>query len=465
MTDLRVVSVQGADAILEEHTVQEFADNLRGRLLHPGDSAYDETRKVWNGMIDRRPALIARCAGVADVIAAVRFARTHGLLVSVRGGGHNITGNAVCEGGLMIDLSPMKSVRVDPAQRTARAEAGLTWGEYNRETQAFGLASTGGVVSTTGIAGLTLGGGLGWLHGKHGLSCDNLLSVDLVTAEGKFVTASAEQNSDLFWGLRGGGGNFGVVTSFEYRLHPVGPVLAGMVVHPMSKATEVLGFYRDFCRSCPDEMVAAGALMTSHDGDPVAVIVAAYVGDLAAGEKAVASLRKFGPPLVDTIAPMSYVALNTLFDAAFPYGGVQRYWKSSFLKELDDDMLDIMITRSTKFLSPMSNVLFFHLHGAAARVDRDATAFGLRDDQWDYDVISQWTDPAESARHIQWTRDFWNAVEPFASGQVYVNHLDAEEGTRIRAAYGPSYERLVALKNKYDPTNLFRLNQNIKPTG
>ena len=232
----------------------------------------------------------------------------------------------------------------------------------------------------------------------------------------------------------------------------------------MSKAKEVLRFYRDFCRSCPDEMVAAGALMTSHDGDPVAVIVAAYIGDLTAGEKAVASLRKFGPPLVDTIAPMSYVALNTLFDAAFPYGGVQRYWKSSFLKELGDDMLDIVVARSAKFLSPMSNVLFFHIHGAATRVDRDATAFGLRDDQWDYDVISQWTDTAQSAGHVQWTREFWSAVEPFASGQVYVNHLDAEEGTRIRAAYTHGYERLVALKNKYDPTNLFRLNQNIRPT-
>ena len=294
MTDLRIITSDGGDAILEEAAVHDFAANLRGPLLRPGDGGYDEARKIWNGMIDRHPALIARCAGVADIIAAVRFARTHELLVSVRGGGHNITGNAVCEGGLMIDLSPMKSVRVDPVKRVARAEAGLTWGEYNRETQAFGLASTGGVVSTTGIAGLTLGGGLGWLHGKHGLSCDNLLSADIVTADGQFLTASADQHPDLFWGLRGGGGNFGVVTSFEYRLHPVGPVLAGMVVHPMSKAKEVLRFYRDFCRSCPDEMVAAGALMTSHDGDPVAVIVAAYVGDLVAGEKAVASLRKFG---------------------------------------------------------------------------------------------------------------------------------------------------------------------------
>ena len=285
MTDLRIITTTGTDAILEEATVQNFAGSLRGPLLQPGEGGYDEARKVWNGMIDRRPALIARCAGVADVIAAVRFARTHGLLVSVRGGGHNITGNAVCEGGLMIDLSPMKSVRVDPARRTARAEAGLTWGEYNRETQAFGLASTGGVVSTTGIAGLTLGGGLGWLMGKHGLSCDNLLSADLVTAEGQFLTASADQHPDLFWGLRGGGGNFGVVTSFEYRVHSVGPVLAGMVLHPMAKAREVLRFYRDFARNCPDEALAAAALMTSPEGAPVVAIIASYIGISQLGKR------------------------------------------------------------------------------------------------------------------------------------------------------------------------------------
>ena len=274
MTDLRVVTTDRGEAIIESAAVQSFADGLRGRLVQPGDGGYDEARRVWNGMIDRRPALIARCAGPADVMAAVRFARDHRLLVSVKGGGHNITGNAVCEGGLMIDLSPMKSVRVDPAGHTARAEAGLTWGEYNRETQAFALASTGGVVSTTGIAGLTLGGGLGWLMGKHGLSCDNLLSADIVTADGELLTASAEQNPDLFWGLRGGGGNFGVVTSFEYQLHPVGPVLAGMVIHPMTEAKKVLRFYRDFARGCPDEMLAAAALMTSPDGVPVVVIIA-----------------------------------------------------------------------------------------------------------------------------------------------------------------------------------------------
>jgi FAD/FMN-containing dehydrogenase len=464
MTDLRIISTNGTDAIFEEAAVQRFADSLRGPLVQPGEDGYDEARRVWNGMIDRRPALIARCVGVADVIAAVRFARAHELLVSVRGGGHNISGNAACEGGLMIDLSPMKSVRVDPVTRTARAEVGLTWGEYNRETQAFGLASTGGVVSTTGIAGLTLGGGLGWLMGKHGLSCDNLLSADLVTAEGQFLTASADRHPDLFWGLRGGGGNFGVVTSFEYRVHPVGPVLAGIVLHPMAKAREVLRFYRDYARSCPDALTAFAALMTSPEGAPVVAIVVGYIGDLADGEALVMPVRKFGSPLADTIAPMSYIELNQMFDAAFPYGGIQRYWKSSFLKQLGDDVLEILVDRAATMRSPMSMVGFFHVHGAATRVDPNETAFGLRSDQWDYDVISQWSDPAESAGHIQWTREFWTAVEPFATGEVYVNHLDAEEGTRIRAAYSDNFGRLVALKNKYDPTNLFRLNQNIKPT-
>jgi len=464
VTDLRIAANEGPDAILEEAAVQDFGACLRGPLLKPGDPGYDGARIVWNGMIDRRPALIARCTGPADVIAAVNFARTHRLLVSVKGGGHNITGNAVCNGGLMIDLSLMKGIRVDPAGRTVRAEAGLTWGEFNRETQAFGLATTGGVVSTTGIAGLTLGGGLGYLASKHGLSCDNLLSADIVTADGQLLTASAGQNTDLFWGLRGGGGNFGVVTSFEYRLHPVRPVLAGLVIHPIERAREVLRFYRAFARSCPDEMMAAAALMTSAEGMPIAAIAVSYIGDIEKGEELVKPARQFGAPLVDTIAPTSYIALNSLLDAAVPYGKVQRYWKSSFLKEIGDEVIDIAVTRTARFLSPMSMVLFFHLHGAAARVDRDATAFGLRDDQWDYDVISQWTDPAEAAQHIQWTRDFWTAVEPFASGEVYVNHLDAEETGRIRAAYHHNYDRLVALKNKYDPTNLFRLNQNIRPS-
>ncbi len=467
MTGLRAVTKDGADSVIEAAALAAFEGGFRGDLLRPGAPGYDDARRVWNGMIDKRPALIARCVGPADVVSAVNFARDHDLLVSVRGGGHNITGNAVCERGLMIDLSRMKGIRVDPVRRTARAEAGLTWGEYNRETQAFGLATTGGVVSTTGIAGLTLGGGLGWLMGKHGLSCDNLVSADIVTADGTLSTASAEQNPELFWGLRGGGGNFGVVTSFEYRLHPVGPVLAGMVLHPLAKAPEVLRFYRDYARSCPDELTAFAAMMTSAEGAPVVAIVVGHIGDLDAGEKLVAPVRKFGAPLADTIAATSYVALNTMFDAAFPYGGVQRYWKSSFLKELGNDALDILIDRAATMRSPMSMVGFFHVHGAATRVASDATAFGLRDDQWDYDVISQWEDRGESTGHIEWTRAFWTAVEPFASGAVYVNHLDAEEGTRIRAAYNSSasYQQLVALKHRYDPANLFRLNQNIRPNG
>jgi FAD/FMN-containing dehydrogenase len=465
MSDLRVVTTDGNEKILESASIQSLADELRGRLVLAGDGGYDEARRVWNGMIDRRPALIARCAGAGDVLAAVRFARTHEILVSVKGGGHNITGNAVCEAGLMIDLSSMKGMRVDPKGRTVRAEAGLNWGEFNRETQAFGLATTGGVVSTTGIAGLTLGGGLGWLMSKHGLSCDNLLSADIVTADGRFLTTSAEENPELFWGLRGGGGNFGVVTSFEYRLHPVGPVLAGMVIYPRAKSMEVMRFYRDYARNCGDDLTAFAAMMTSPEGEPVIAMLVGHIGDHAQGAKLMEPVRRFGSPLADTIAPMSYVTLNSLLDAAVPYGSVQRYWKSSFLKELGDEVLDILVERAEGMRSPMSMVGFFHCHGACTRVDRDATAYSLRDDQWDYDVISQWTDPAETPDHIQWTRDYWRAVEPFASGEVYVNHLDAEEAGRITGAYSRNYDRLVALKNQFDPTNLFRMNQNIKPTA
>jgi FAD/FMN-containing dehydrogenase len=464
MSDLRIVTNNGDDKIIESTTVDALAERMRGRLLRPEDAGYDQARIVWNGMINRRPALIARCAGAGDVIAAVRFARAHEILVSVKGGGHNITGNAVCEGGLMIDLSPMKGMHVDPVARRVRAEAGLTWGEFNRETQAFGLATTGGVVSTTGIAGLTLGGGLGWLMSKHGLSCDNLLSADIVTADGKFVTVSAEENPDLFWGLRGGGGNFGVVTSFEYRLHPVSAVTAGMVIYPRDKSMEVLSFYRDYARSCGDDLTAFAAMMTSPEGEPVVAMLIGHIGDHAEGEKLLAPARKFGSPVADTIAPISYVQLNSLLDAAVPYGAVQRYWKSSFLRELKDGCLETMIGRADQMRSPMSMIGFFHFHGACTRIDPDATAYSLRDDQWDYDVISQWTDPAETAGHIQWTRDYWKAVEPFASGEVYVNHLDAEEAGRLTGAYSRNYDRLVALKNKYDPTNLFRMNQNIRPT-
>ncbi|HEU0022005.1 MAG TPA: FAD-binding oxidoreductase [Dehalococcoidia bacterium] len=465
MVDLQVVTTSGTQSVLEEAAVEGFGTSLRGQLIRPEDHGYDDARQVWNGMIDKKPALIVRCAGVADVLAAVNFARDNNLLVAVRGGGHNITGNAVCDGGIVIDLSPMKSVRIDPVKRTARADAGLTWGEYNHETQAFGLASTGGVISTTGISGLTLGGGLGWLMSKHGLTCDNLISADIVTANGQFLTASASENQELFWGLRGGGGNFGVVTSFEYQLHPVGPVLAGMVIHPMAKAKEVLQFYRDYARSCPDELTAFAALMTSPDGDPVVSIIVAYIGPIEEGERLMEPVKTFGPPVADTIGPMSYCQVNAMLDGAFPYGGVHRYWKSSFLETMSNQVIDTVIDRAAALPTPTSMIGFFHMHGAASRVGPDETAFGLRQDQWDYDFIAQWDPPVDPQKYIQWVREAWTAMEPFATGGVYVNHLDAEEADRIQAAYGSNYERLLAIKNKYDPTNLFRLNQNIRPAG
>jgi hypothetical protein len=324
VTDIQIATADGAGKVLEDATIQAFRAGLRGPLLAPGDAGYDDTRKVWNGMIDRRPALIAHCAGVADVAAAVAFARTHGLLVSVRGGGHNALGVAVCEGGLMIDLAGMRSVRVDPTRHTARAEGGTTWSDFDRETQLFGLATTGGAISHTGIGGLTLGGGLGWLAGKHGLACDNLTSVDLVTADATILTASATENAELFWGLRGGGGNFGIATSFEYRLHTVGPLLAGPVLYPFAKAKEALALYRDFATSIADEVNTIAALMNSPDGDPLAAIVVCYNGNLEAGEKVLRPLRAFGPPVADEVAPTPYCKAQTFFDEAFVRG--RRYY-------------------------------------------------------------------------------------------------------------------------------------------
>jgi len=466
MTDTRITTTSGADKILEDAAVRQLGAGLHGPLFRSGDAGYDEARKVWNGMIDRRPALIARCAGVADVIAGVRFAREHDVLVSVRGGGHNAPGNAVCRGGLMIDLSAMRSVRVDPVRRTARAEGGATWADFDRETQAFGLATTGGSVSDTGIAGLTLGGGLGWLAGKHGLTCDNLLSADVVTADGRVLVASATDNADLFWGLRGGGGNFGVVTSFEYRLHPVGPVLAGMALYPFSKAKEALKLYRDFATSIPDEVNTIGGLLTSPDGVPVVAIAVCYNGSLEAAEKVLRPLREFGPPLADQIAPMPYRQLQTLLDAATARG--RRYHiKSNMMQRIGDDAIDTLVKRFATIPSPLSFVFFQQLGNAANRVDATATAFSHRDALCEWGCLSSWLEPAADDLNIQWTRELAEVMRPFTTGSDYVNQigLESEEGTeRIRAAYGMNYDRLVALKNKYDPSNLFRHNQNIKPT-
>ena len=454
--------------MLDQSAIQDFKANLRGTLLQPADADYDQARKVWNAMIDKRPALIARCAGVADVIQSVNFARTHNLLVAVRGGGHNVGGNAVCDGGLTIDLSPMKGVRVDPARRIARAEAGLIWREFDRETHAFGLATTGGQISATGIAGLTLGGGWGYLARRYGLSCDNLASVDIVTADGQLLTASAAENSDLFFGVRGGGGNFGVVTSFEYRLHPVTSVLAGIIAYPFQKAREVLNLFRELTRDAPDELASGVVLISLPDGTPVAGIVLCYSGPLTEGERLLKPLRTFGPPLIDQIATIPYTAAQQLIDGFYP-PGLQNYWKASFLKKINDEVIETMLDFCSRRPSPMCHGLIEHqLGGAVSRADRDATAFAHRDVEYSFMALGVCATPGEVEKCAQWAREFWGAMQPSSTGAVYVNYLgrEADEGPdRIKAAYGPEkYARLVALKNRYDPSNQFRLNQNIKPT-
>jgi FAD/FMN-containing dehydrogenase len=445
--------------------IQDLKAAMRGPVLLPGDTGYDPARQVWNGMIDRRPGIIALCAGAADVISAVNFARTQNLLVSVRGGGHNITGSAVCDGGLAIDLSPMRGIRVDPRARTVRAQGGVTWGELDHETQAFGLATTGGFVPSTGIAGLTLGGGFGYLMRRFGLACDNLRSVDIVTADGELRTAGPSENEDLFWGVRGGGGNFGVVTELEYQLHPVGPlVLGGLIIHPIERAQEVVQFYRTYSSSTPDELIVHLAFIVLPEGPPAVAFIPCYSGDLERGEEVIAPLRAFGPPMADTVTALPYAALQALGGPMFPAGRLN-YWKSSFLHDLSDTAIDIMIDHFAAMPSPFSGVFLEQLGGAMSRIGPHGTAFGDRSAPWNLIVTSEWTDPAESERNVQWARGLWMAMRPFLREGVYINYLDRGEEDRIRAAYGAeNYERLVALKNKYDPTNFFRLNHNIAPT-
>jgi hypothetical protein len=452
----------GAEVVLGEAVVDALRTRLRGPLLRAGDAGYDAARTIWNALIDHRPALIARCAGVADVIASVQFAREHELLVSIRGGGHNIAGKAVCDGGLMLDLSRLKSIRVDPVAKTVRAEPGVLGGELDRETQAFGLATPVGTVSTTGIAGLTLGGGQSWLSSKYGFAIDNLLSVDIVTADGVLRTASATQHEDLFWGIRGAGHNFGVVTSFEYRLHPVGPVLGGMVLHPFNRAAEVLRFYREFTASQPDELQTWAGILTGPDGNLVVALIPCYVGSLEAGERLLAPLRRFGSPVADTVAPIPYVTMQSLFDAALPPGRLD-YWKTGLTDRLDDEVIAAAVEYARQVPSPLSVIIFAEFHGAYSRVGKTDTAYYHRDLQYDLIALSVWIDPAEMPRHTRWARELFAAWEPHLPRAVYVNDLGDEGEERAQSAYGENYARLVALKTKYDPSNFFRLNQNIKP--
>jgi FAD/FMN-containing dehydrogenase len=451
-----------ADAVIE------LASRFSGQLLQPADAGYEEARKVHNGLVNRRPALIARCRGVADIVDAVRLARTLQLEVAVRGGGHNVAGRATVDGGLMIDLAPMKGIHVDPSTRTVRAQGGVTWAELNRETQLHGLAVTGGVVSSTGIAGLTLGGGLGWLMGKYGLALDNLRSVELVTADGHVLRASQDGPADLFWALRGGGGNFGVAASFEFQLHPVGPTITGgLVAHPFDRARDVLRFFRDVTVSLPDEFTVFAGLMHAPDGSgaKLAALVTCHCGSLAAGETAMRPLKQFGRPLMDALGPMPYGQLNGMLDAAYPKGALN-YWKSSFLAQLSDDALDTMIASFARCPTPMGQLLLEHVHGAATRVAVGDTAFPHRATGHNLVVIAEWMESAHTDRCVAWARNAYAAMEPFFASGRYVNYLgDDETGDPIAAAYGPNYRRLQEVKTHYDPGNLFHLNQNIRPVS
>lgn len=435
---------------------------IKGKVLFPGDTEYDNTRKVWNGMINRKPAIIAQCTDADDIAAAVKFARKNNMLVSVRGGGHNVAGNAICEGGLMIDLSKMKEIVVDIVNKTATAEPGVILREFDAATIQHGLATTGGTVSDTGLAGLTLGGGLGYLGGKYGITADNLLSAEMVTANGDKILVDKDNYPDLFWAIRGGGGNFGIVSKFKYQLHSFGPnVVAGMVLYPMDKAKEVLQFYREFIRNAPDEMSSYAGFIVTPDGLPVTVILPVWTGDVKEADKHLAPLRAFGNSIADMITEMPYTAIQAALDAAAPTG-IRRYWKSGYFSELSDELLDIIIRNMSNRISPFTPFLLFHLRGAATRVGVSATAFSQRQDSWDSDIISQWLDPADDEKNITWTKNFWKEIEPFTKG-VYVNHLDGDDDPRVANAYGPNFEKLKTIKKKYDPDNFFRMNNNIKP--
>jgi FAD/FMN-containing dehydrogenase len=451
-----------------------LARTFQGELIRPDDPGYGDARRVWNGTIDKRPALIARCTGAADVAAALRFARERELPLAVRGGGHSVAGTAVCDDGVVIDLSPMRGVKVYPEPRVAHVQAGVLLGELDTATQAFGLATPAGIVSHTGVAGLTLGGGIGWLSRKLGATVDNLRSARVVTADGEHVTASERENPDLLWGLRGGGGNFGIVTEFEFHLHPVGPtVLAGPVYYALEDGVEVLRRYREVAAAAPDELTtilnlrkapALPLLPAELHGRPVVTVVACWAGELERGQRAVQPLRELGTPLVDLLRPRPFVELQRLFNAAVPHGW-HYYWKSIESPPFEDAMIDTLIDHTARITSPRSYTIIFQLGGALARVAEGATAYPQRDAAFNVNINAVWLEGDPRAdEHNDWTRDFYAAVEPHAGGRVYVNFLGDEGEERVRAAYGEEkYERLRALKRRYDPTNVFRLNQNIRP--
>jgi FAD/FMN-containing dehydrogenase len=460
------------NARIDETALQTLRAGFRGALIGPDDAGYDTARTVYNAMIDRSPALIARCASVADVITAVNFARGQDILVAVRSGGHNGAGLGVCDDGLVIDLSPMKGIRVNPEDRTVRVDGGCTLGDVDHATHAFGLAIPSGIISTTGVGGITLGGGLGHLTRTCGLSIDNLLEVDMVLADGSFVTASAERHPDLFWAVRGGGGNFGIVTSFLFRAHPIGTVYAGPMLWYPEKAAEVLRWYRDFMPSAPEEFNGFFAFLGVPPGPPfpehlwgktMCGVVWCYTGPLEEADAAFAPIRAlFGPPALDWVGPLPEPALQGMFDGIYPPGD-QWYWKADFVNELSDEAIALHVQYGTALPTGKSTMHLYPIDGAAARVGKDATAWGYRDAKWAEVIVGVSPDPADNERMIAWAREYWNALHPYSAGGAYVNMMMDEGAERVQASYRGNYNRLVAAKAKYDPTNLFRVNQNIAP--
>ncbi|MEU8223181.1 FAD-binding oxidoreductase [Kribbella sp. NPDC048915] len=450
----------------------DLGAHFHGELVQPGEPSYDELRRVWNGSIDRRPALIARCTGVGDIQAALAFARRTGLPVAVRGGGHSFPGHSTCDGGIVVDLGLLKEIHVDPERRTARAQAGVLLGELDHATQEFGLATPAGIVTHTGLAGLTLGGGIGWLMRKYGLTIDNLLSVELVTAEGDLVTASEDQNADLFWGIRGGGGNFGIVTEFEFQLHPVGPILlGGTVTWPMQESREVLRFYREWITDIPDELTTAvihrwlpplPTVPPALQGRPVVIVLACYAGPIEDGQKVLAPLKAFGSPLLDLCVPRPYLELQGMFDPSFPHGRWY-YMRSCDVAELTDPIVDVAVERGQAITAHWTSYPIFHLGGAISRVPAGSTAFGGRSSGHTFNFVGATVGPEGFETQREWVRESWHAIEPYQTS-AYINFLTDEGPERIRSAYGAAtYDRLQALKRQYDPSNLFHLNQNILP--
>jgi len=472
MTELTIRTLEGSTKKIAQDVVSALRGKVRGAVALPGEDGYDAARTIWNAMIDRRPGLVVRCLGAADVINAVAFARDEKLLLAVRAGGHNIAGNAVCDGGLLIDLSLMKSVRVDPASATARVEPGATLADFDKEAQQFGLATPLGINSTTGVAGLTLGGGFGWTTRKLGLTADNLISADVVTADGKLVRASATENPDLFWALRGGGGNFGIVTSFEFKLHPLGPeALSGLIVHPLAMAGELLSRFRRIARDAPDELTIWVVMRKAPPlpfipaewhGKEVLVFAACFTGDMKEGEKALKPLRSLGKPIADVIAPQPFTAWQAAFDPLLT-PGARNYWKSHDFADLPDAAISVILKGVRELPSPECEVFIAHVGGAMARIPANATPFPNRDAHFVMNVHTRWQDKAQDQACIAWARQLFKTTAPFASDSVYVNFMPDDESDRVEKAYGANYRRLAEIKRRYDPANLFRMNQNIRP--